>query len=194
MDSVSVIILIIGVLLVFVGLIGLILPILPGPALIFAGLVLAAWAEDFAHVGSMTIAILAVLAILAHAIDFIAGAFGAKKFGASRWASVGALIGSIKISIPIARNKKKMEDYKKKFPKAPLLETKNGREEFLYSICNTLVSGKIIGISPESGRYIFPILTLRSQKPLHKDKTAKQLTAKSSLVWLIFNAAKGIIC
>ena len=82
MDSVSVIILIFGVLLVFAGLIGLILPILPGPALIFAGLVLAAWAEDFAHVGSITIAILAVLAILAHAIDFIAGGFGAKKFGA----------------------------------------------------------------------------------------------------------------
>lgn len=52
-----------------------------------------------------------------------------------------------------------MEDYKKKFPKAPLLKTKVGREEFLYSICNTLVSGKIIGISPH-GRYIFPILTL----------------------------------
>ena len=95
MDSVSVLILIIGVFLVFAGLIGLILPILPGPALIFAGLVLAAWAEDFVHVGSMTIAILAVLAILAHAIDFMAGAFGAKKFGASRWASFGALIGAV---------------------------------------------------------------------------------------------------
>jgi len=95
MDSVSVIILIFGVLLVFAGLIGLILPILPGPALIFAGLVLAAWAEDFAHVGSITITILAVLAILAHAIDFIAGGFGAKKFGASRWASSGALVGAV---------------------------------------------------------------------------------------------------
>ena len=95
MDSVSIIILIIGILLVFVGLIGLILPILPGPALIFTGLVLAAWAENFAHVGSITITILAVLAILAHAIDFMAGAFGAKKFGASRWASFGALIGAV---------------------------------------------------------------------------------------------------
>jgi uncharacterized protein YqgC (DUF456 family) len=95
MDSVAVLILIIGVFLVFAGLIGLILPILPGPALIFAGLVLAAWSEDFAHVGSMTIAILAVLAILAHAIDFMAEAFGAKKFGASRWASFGALIGAV---------------------------------------------------------------------------------------------------
>lgn len=95
MDSVSVLILIIGVLLVFVGLIGLIFPILPGPALIFAGLVLASWAEDFAHTGIKTITILAVLAILAHAIDFIAGAFGAKKFGASRWASFGALIGAV---------------------------------------------------------------------------------------------------
>jgi len=95
MDSISILILIFGILLVFAGLIGLILPILPGPALIFAGLVLAAWAEDFVHVGSMTIAFLAVLAILAHAIDFMAGAFGAKKFGASRWASFGALIGAV---------------------------------------------------------------------------------------------------
>jgi uncharacterized protein YqgC (DUF456 family) len=45
----------------------------------------------------MTIAILAVLAILAHAIDFIAGVFGAKKFGASRWASFGALIGYLTV-------------------------------------------------------------------------------------------------
>jgi uncharacterized protein YqgC (DUF456 family) len=95
MDSVSVIILILGVLLVFAGLIGLILPILPGPALIFAGIVLASWAEDFVHVGSKTIVILAVLAIMAHAIDFMAGAFGAKKFGASRWASIGALVGAV---------------------------------------------------------------------------------------------------
>ena len=95
MDSISILILIFGILLVFAGLIGLILPILPGPALIFTGLVLAAWAEDFMHVGSMTIAILAVLAILAHAVDFIAGAFGAKKIGASRWASIGALIGAM---------------------------------------------------------------------------------------------------
>lgn len=95
MDSFSVIILTIGILLVFIGLIGLIFPILPGPALIFAGLVLAAWAEDFAHTGIKTITILAVLAILAHVIDFMAGAFGVKKFGASRWASFGALIGAL---------------------------------------------------------------------------------------------------
>lgn len=74
-----------------------------------------------------------------------------------------------------------MEDYKKKFPKAPLLETKNGREEFLYSICNTLVSGKIIGISPESGRYIFPILAL-PENPLSKEifKNVNNAISKST--------------
>jgi len=77
------------------GIAGLILPVLPGPILIFAGLILAAWAEGFAHAGIVTIGILALLAILASAIDFLAGAFGAKRFGASKRAVAGAGIGTL---------------------------------------------------------------------------------------------------
>jgi hypothetical protein len=74
---------------------GIILPVLPGPSLIFFGLVMGAWAEGFAHVGWMTIGILAILALLASAVDFLAGAFGAKKFGASNRAMIGAAIGAV---------------------------------------------------------------------------------------------------
>lgn len=84
---------ILAVLLIVTGMAGFLLPGLPGPPLLFAGLVVAAWAEHFAHVGGGTIAVLAVLAVLAYAVDFIASALGAKRFGASRRAVFGAAIG-----------------------------------------------------------------------------------------------------
>ena len=77
------------------GLAGLILPVLPGPVLLLTGLILAAWAEHFVFVGGFTIAILSILAVLAHIIDFIAGALGAKRVGASRQAVIGAAIGAV---------------------------------------------------------------------------------------------------
>ena len=82
-------------LLVASGLAGLLLPALPGPPLIFAGLLCAAWAEDFVYVGWRTLTMLGGLALLAVAADFVAGAFGAKHFGASTKAMVGAAIGAL---------------------------------------------------------------------------------------------------
>jgi uncharacterized protein YqgC (DUF456 family) len=82
-------------LLVLAGLAGLILPALPGSPLIFAGLFVAAWAEDFTYVGLGTLIVLAVLAVLTYAIDFWATMFGARRFGASKRAVIGALIGAI---------------------------------------------------------------------------------------------------
>ena len=81
--------------LVAIGLAGMVLPILPGPSLIFIGLVLAAWAEGFAYIGWITIGILAILAILASAVDILAGAFGVKRFGASKRAMIGAVAGAV---------------------------------------------------------------------------------------------------
>ena len=80
--------------LVAAGVVGLVLPVVPGPPMIFAGMVLAAWAEGFVHVGGVTLAVLAILALIASSIDFLAGAFGAKHFGASRRAMIGALAGA----------------------------------------------------------------------------------------------------
>ncbi len=84
---------ILAVLLVLAGIAGLVLPALPGAPLLFAGLVVAAWAEDFTYVSTGTIILLGVLAALTSAVDFIAGALGAKRFGASPRAVTGALIG-----------------------------------------------------------------------------------------------------
>ncbi|MCA1925092.1 MAG: DUF456 family protein, partial [Thiobacillus sp.] len=49
--------------LIAVGFAGLVLPMLPGIPLVFAGLVLLAWAENFAYVGWTTLSLLGVLAL-----------------------------------------------------------------------------------------------------------------------------------
>lgn len=83
------------VALVAVGFAGLVLPALPGAPLLFAGLLLAAWLEDFAYVGPWTLSLLAVMAALTYLVDFGAGAIGAKGFGATKYAMFGAFAGAI---------------------------------------------------------------------------------------------------
>ena len=84
-----------AVLLAMAGFAGLMLPAMPGAPLLFCGLVVAAWAEDFAYVGTGTLVVLAVLALLTYVIDVVAGIFGAKRFGASGRAMAGAAIGAV---------------------------------------------------------------------------------------------------
>ena len=77
------------------GLTGLILPVIPGAPLIFAGLLLAAWAENFAYVGAWTIVTLATMTLITLGVDLWATMFGAKKFGASKQSMLGPLIGAV---------------------------------------------------------------------------------------------------
>jgi len=85
-----------GILIVG-GMAGTIVPAVPGVPLVFAGMWLAAWADRYQHIGTFTLILLGALALLALAIDFVAGMLGAKKVGASSralWgASLGALVG-----------------------------------------------------------------------------------------------------
>ena len=80
--------------LILAGVAGLVLPALPGPLLLFAGLVAAAWAEDFVYVGAWTLAALGVMTLLALLLDFVAGALGARRYGASGRAVFGAACGA----------------------------------------------------------------------------------------------------
>src|SRR6056297_127603 len=70
-------------------------PALPGPLLLFAGLWMAAWAEGFAHVGAGTVITLGVMAAIAMLLDSLGGAFGARRYGASGRAMLGAALGGI---------------------------------------------------------------------------------------------------
>ena len=87
--------LILAGLTVIAGLVGTVVPVLPGIPVIFTGLLLAAWSTDFEPVGWGTIVVLAVLTALSILIDLLAAAFGAKRLGASQRAFWGATLGAI---------------------------------------------------------------------------------------------------
>ena len=80
--------------LVVTGFIGVIAPVLPGAPLVLAGLIVAAWAENFAHVGVWTLIFLGVLTALTYVVDAVASAMGVKRVGASKQAIWGAVIGT----------------------------------------------------------------------------------------------------
>jgi uncharacterized protein YqgC (DUF456 family) len=84
-----------AVALVIIGFIGIVMPALPGHILIFAGLLLAAWADHFTRVGPWTLVLLALIAAVSYVVDFVAAAIGAKRLGASRRAMAGAALGTL---------------------------------------------------------------------------------------------------
>ncbi|MBN8885499.1 MAG: DUF456 family protein [Rudaea sp.] len=95
MQTAQVLYFVLSAVLILAGLAGTIVPALPGVPLVFAGMLLAAWADHFEHVGTVTLIVLGVLCLLAIAIDFVAGLLGAKRVGASAWAIWGAMIGTV---------------------------------------------------------------------------------------------------
>ncbi|MBS3998074.1 MAG: DUF456 family protein [Hydrogenophaga sp.] len=83
------------VALIVLGLAGTVLPLLPGTLLVWGGIVLGAWIDDFSRVGTTTVWVITALALLAWALDYVAGLMGASKVGASQQALLGAAVGTV---------------------------------------------------------------------------------------------------
>ena len=81
--------------LIVVGLAGTILPALPGAALVFAGILLAAWIDDFARISGFTVLVCGLLMMVAWGADYVSAMIGARRAGASRLAIAGAAIGTV---------------------------------------------------------------------------------------------------
>ena len=79
----------------FVGLLGSVLPGLPGVTLIFLSALVYAFSTGFEVVGALVLVILFVFAVLAFIADFVATSYGARRFGASNWGTVGGAVGGI---------------------------------------------------------------------------------------------------
>jgi hypothetical protein len=86
---------VLSTVLVMVGLAGTVLPLLPGTLLVWAGLLLGAWIDDYTRVSAGTVVFITLLAALAWVLDFVAGLMGAKRAGASKLALLGAAVGTI---------------------------------------------------------------------------------------------------
>ena len=84
-----------AVALVIIGMIGIVMPALPGHLLVFAGLLVAAWADGFERVGVATLVIIGLVAGASYLVDFAAAAVGARRLGASKRAMAGAALGTL---------------------------------------------------------------------------------------------------
>src|SRR5215213_7311026 len=82
-------------ILMFVGLLGSVLPGLPGVPLIFLSALLYAILTDFRSVGAAILVVLGIFAAIALVADFLATSYGARRFGASNWGTVGGAVGGI---------------------------------------------------------------------------------------------------
>jgi uncharacterized protein YqgC (DUF456 family) len=82
--------------LMIAGLVGTVVPLLPGTTIILAAAVMHHYAlGPERSVGWWTLGGLIALTVVSYVLDFVSGAMGAKKFGASRWGSVGGIVGAI---------------------------------------------------------------------------------------------------
>src|ERR671914_116813 len=79
------------------GLAGSVLPGLPGVALIFISALVYAILTDFEYAGWLVIVLLGVFAAVAFVADFVATTYGARRFGASNWGTVGGAAGGVLI-------------------------------------------------------------------------------------------------
>src|SRR6266567_108413 len=84
------------IVLFAVGLIGTIAPVLPGTTIILAGAVIhRIMLGPEKSIDWRAIAALVLLTLATYAIDVLAGYFGAKYFGATKWGAFGAIIGAL---------------------------------------------------------------------------------------------------
>lgn len=84
---------ILAVILILIGLVGIVVPILPGSLLVFLGLALYGL---YSHTISTTILItLAILIVGIMVLNYFVGLWGIKKMGATKFGTWGGIVGMI---------------------------------------------------------------------------------------------------
>jgi len=86
----------IGIILILAGLLGCLVPVLPGPPLSFIALLLLGFGTSFKEPLTVTlIVVMGVIALIVSIADNFIPILGAKQFGASVWGIWGSVIGLI---------------------------------------------------------------------------------------------------
>jgi len=88
------ILLILGILLLILGIIGCLVPVLPGPPLSYLGIILLHLTR-FGHFTYPTLIILGAIAVVVTVLDYIVPVWGTKRFGGSKYGTRGATVGLV---------------------------------------------------------------------------------------------------
>jgi uncharacterized protein YqgC (DUF456 family) len=88
------ILLILGIIFMFLGIIGCLVPVLPGPPISFLGLLFLQFSK-FGQFTTLTLIILGSVAVTVTVLDYVVPVWGTKKFGGSKYGTKGAIVGLI---------------------------------------------------------------------------------------------------
>lgn len=77
-----------------VGLIGAVVPIIPGTLISYAGLLVVSFTEG-SDIGVAKLVVWGVISMAVIVLDYILPAFLSKRFGGTKWGSWGATIGTL---------------------------------------------------------------------------------------------------
>ena len=89
----SILIIIIAFLLLFFGILGAFLPVIPGPTLSFFGVLLISYLTDFTHITFDNLIYLAVIAFLITFLDYWLQILSVKIFGGGKHSLIGVIVG-----------------------------------------------------------------------------------------------------
>lgn len=83
-----------GILIMILGIIGCLVPVLPGPPFSFIGIILLHLSR-FGQFEASTLMILGAIAVVVTILDYIVPIWGTKKFGGTKYGIRGATVGLI---------------------------------------------------------------------------------------------------
>jgi uncharacterized protein YqgC (DUF456 family) len=89
------IILTLAIILFVLGIIGCFLPVLPGPPISFAGMIVLHFSDKFGGYSTTFLLAFGLLALTVQVLDYIVPAWGTKKFGGTKYGSWGSIIGLV---------------------------------------------------------------------------------------------------
>lgn len=91
----TIVLIIIGLLIALTGIIGCIVPVLPGPALSFLSLIILSYAKGWEPFSVQFFIVMGGLAAVVTFLDYVVPAGGAKKYGASKYGVTGSVVGML---------------------------------------------------------------------------------------------------
>jgi uncharacterized protein YqgC (DUF456 family) len=92
----DIVLIILGIVLLLVGLIGCVIPALPGPPIAFGALLLLLLhSNTLIHPETSTLVWSAILVVIVTALDYVLPVWGTKRFGGSKAGKYGSIIGLV---------------------------------------------------------------------------------------------------
>lgn len=91
----SILVWFITIVLMLLGVVGTLLPAIPGIGFVFAGILVYAIATQFATISGATVAIFGVIAVLTWLANYLGSVMGAASGGGKGKALIGTILGAI---------------------------------------------------------------------------------------------------